>query len=195
MSKFCKYCNAEHPFTKDFWYALNTAPQCKEFYKAYRTKNAGKVREARRKYTQDWRKRNPGYMAKAAAKYYAANRKKVIQANFNYTERRRKKDAGFNLSIVLRQRLYVALKKRYKAGSAVRDLGCSIEEFVKYIESKFLPGMTWQNHGRDGWHIDHIQPLSSFNLENPEEFKQAVHYTNLQPLWAEENIRKSNNVG
>ncbi|MEM4726181.1 MAG: hypothetical protein QXG63_04505 [Nitrososphaerales archaeon] len=63
-----------------------------------------------------------------------------------------------------------------------------------YLESKFLPGMTWDNHGRNGWHIDHVRPLSSFDLTDPEQLKQACHYTNLCPMWANDNIRKSNKL-
>ena len=85
----------------------------------------------------------------------------------------------------LRNRLNRALKNNYKAGSAVSDLGCSIPELKKYLESKFQPNMTWSNHSKIGWHIDHIKPLSKFNLSNREELLKAVHYSNLQPLWAQ----------
>lgn len=54
--------------------------------------------------------------------------------------------------------------------------------------------MNWDNHGRRGWHLDHIIPISSFDLSNREEFLKAVHYTNIQPLWAIDNLRKSNKI-
>jgi hypothetical protein len=60
-----------------------------------------------------------------------------------------------------------------------------------HLESKFQPGMTWENHGRNGWHIDHIKPLCSFDLTDLMQLRQACHYTNLQPLWAKENLRKN----
>jgi hypothetical protein len=69
-------------------------------------------------------------------------------------------------------------------------LGCSIPELKTYLESKFQEGMSWENWGIYGWHIDHIIPLDAFNLTNREEFLKACHYTNLQPLWAEENLKK-----
>ena len=95
----------------------------------------------------------------------------------------------------LRGRLNRAIKSNYKSGSAVRDLGCSIEELKIHLESQFQLGMSWDNWSRIGWHIDHIKPLSSFNLENIEEFKKACHYSNLQPLWAQDNISKGAKYG
>lgn len=88
----------------------------------------------------------------------------------------------------LRTRLNNALKN--KSGSAVTDLGCSIDELIIYLENLFLPGMTWENKGRYGWHIDHIIPLASFDLTKREQTKKACHYTNLQPLWAKDNLSK-----
>ena len=78
-------------------------------------------------------------------------------------------------------------------GVPVTDaLGCSIQEFASYIERKLELGMTWENRGRRqgvlGWELDHIRPLSSFTL--PDEWRDAFHYTNVQPLWCEDNLRK-----
>jgi hypothetical protein len=73
-------------------------------------------------------------------------------------------------------------------------LGCSIPDFRKYLESRFQPGMDWSNWDRKGWHIDHVRPLASFDLTDPEQLKKACHFTNLQPLWAVDNLRKSDNV-
>jgi hypothetical protein len=90
----------------------------------------------------------------------------------------------------LRGRLSQAIKNNYKSGSAVRDLGCSIDELRQYLESKFQPGMSWNNHGRTGWHIDHIRPLCSFDLADEIQLKEACNYNNLQPLWAKDNLNK-----
>ena len=86
----------------------------------------------------------------------------------------------------------LAIKSSQKAGSAVRDLGCSIEDLRTHLEYKFQKGMTWENRGKYGWHIDHIVPLSKFDLSKKEEFLKACHYTNLQPLWAKDNLKKHN---
>jgi hypothetical protein len=77
-----------------------------------------------------------------------------------------------------------------KRGSAVRDLGCTMPELVRHLEGQFLPGMSWDNYGFKGWHIDHIRPLGTFDLEDREQFLKAVHYTNLRPLWAFENLSR-----
>jgi len=131
------------------------------------------------------------------------NLKKKIKygENWNSHEGRRKikaekrkirlnNDINFRLADTLRSRLKHALKGNFKSGSAVGDLGCSIEQLKKHIESKFKTGMTWDNWTRNGWHIDHIIPLSRFNLSNKEELLKACHYTNLQPLWAKDNLSK-----
>lgn len=193
-SKFCKHCNTEHPNTAQFWNKVGAGKQCKQYFKDYRKANAEKNRAKVREKSRKWREENPGYAKQAAAKFYSKHKEKVIARNYEYAKRKRKEDKTYNMAILLRQRLNKAIKGKYKAGSAVEDLGCSVEFFVKYLEGKFSSGMTWENYGRSGWHIDHIVPLASFNLENPDEFKRAVHYTNLQPLWAHENCSKSNKI-
>jgi hypothetical protein len=98
-------------------------------------------------------------------------------------------DLNYKIKISLRTRLHHAIKTGAKAGSAVRDLGCSIPEFKSHIEAQFQPGMTWENWG--DWHLDHIKPLSSFDLTDRDQFLVACHYTNYQPLWAADNFAKS----
>ena len=85
----------------------------------------------------------------------------------------------------------MAIRRGSKTGSAVKDLGCSIPELKLYLEERFQPGMTWDNYG-SAWHIDHIRPLANYDLSDREVLKQLVHYTNLQPMWAIDNIKKSN---
>lgn len=99
-------------------------------------------------------------------------------------------DPQFKLKSLLRRRINHAVEKNWKSGSAVQDLGCSIEFLKQHLESQFQEGMTWENHGE--WHIDHKKPLASFDLTNREQLLEACHYTNLQPLWAADNIAKGN---
>lgn len=115
--------------------------------------------------------------------------KKEIARMYHHSN---KSNINYRLSKVLRSRLANAINNNWKSGSAVSDLGCSIEKLKLWLEMHWKTGMTWGNYGKYGWHIDHKQPLSSFNLENREELLKACHFTNLQPLWAEENCRKSN---
>lgn len=116
---------------------------------------------------------------------------KEYKDSSEYVKRRTRTDIIFKLRRNLRIRLRAALKRNTKTGSAVKDLGCSIEELKIYLQSKFTEGMSWDNYGK--WHIDHIIPLSKVDLTNETELKKAVHYTNLQPLWALDNIRKGAN--
>jgi hypothetical protein len=122
-------------------------------------------------------------------KKHKDKRDRKIERKYRYNT-----DIKFKLSIVLRTRLNAAIKNGQKAGSAIKDLGCSVNLLKLYIESKFLPDMTWDNWGKDGWHIDHIIPISNFDLTNREEFLKACHYTNLQPLWALDNFMKSDKL-
>ena len=107
-----------------------------------------------------------------------------------YQIQRYNSDPQYRMARYLRTKIRTALNKNSVDTSATYILGCSIEDLRKYLQELFTSGMTWQNHSRIGWHIDHIRPLSSFDLTNEQEVKLACHYTNLQPLWAADNIKK-----
>lgn len=139
---------------------------------------------------------NKRHIREHAAAYYSKveNKKNRNVHRLVYIKNKKLFDLNFKISVSLRTRLYIAVKKNYKAGSAVKDLGCSIQQLKIYLESKFKPGMTWNNWTRIGWHIDHIRPLADFDLANREEFLKACHYTNLQPLWAKDNLIKNDRI-
>lgn len=103
-------------------------------------------------------------------------------------KRKFKRNLNYRLKCLLRNRIKTALSKNTKSIGTVKGLGCSLDFFKKYLESKFQEGMNWENRGK--WHIDHIIPLSKFDLSNKDQFMKACHYTNLQPLWAIDNILK-----
>jgi hypothetical protein len=122
----------------------------------------------------------------------------ITAKRFNDTHPERQRDYqriryATNLTVKLARRLRSrtrsALKNGQKAGSAVRDLGCSIPELRLYLESKFQSGMSWDNYGE--WHIDHVKPLAKFDLTDRAQLLEACRYTNLQPLWAEDNRKKA----
>ena len=111
-----------------------------------------------------------------------------------WSKNQRKENLQFKLAANLRSRFTAAIRQKNKTGSAVRDLGCSINELKQYLEAQFINGMNWENWSRDGWHIDHIVPLASFDLTDRDQFLKATHFTNLQPLWAQENLSKGLNT-
>ncbi len=122
--------------------------------------------------------------------WYQKNKNKIRI----YRNNKKKTDIQYKLSENLRGRLRNAIQGNQKVGSAVKDLGCTIDELKTYLESKFKPSMTWDNYGFYGWHIDHIKPLASFDLTDRKQFLEVCHYTNLQPLWANENLSKGKKV-
>lgn len=93
----------------------------------------------------------------------------------------------------LRSRTHSATKRKgsTKAAKTIEMLGCSIREFREHITSLFAVGMSWDNYG--DWELDHVKPCRAFDLTQPAEQKECFHYTNLQPMWREENKRKSDN--
>ena len=161
----------------------------KEYDREYRLKNLEKRRAQQRAWNAN--PENKRRKKQYDIVYRQINRNRINARNLS----KKRNDPVYKLRLLLRNRLLMALKKTYKTGSAVSDLGCSISEFKIYLESKFQPGMTWENWTRDGWHLDHIIPLSSFDFQDEEQFKKAVHYTNLQPLWAHDNLSKGKKVG
>lgn len=148
----------------------------KEYMKIYGRKNRAELREKKKLQIAN----NPEYAEslRRSKKAWQDNNKGYTN---QYNKNRRKVDLNFKLRMYLRGRIRNALKGKIKQGSAVKDLGCTIKEFILYLESKFDPWMSWQNYGH--WEIDHVKPLSKFDLAIKEEFLKACHYTNMQPLW------------
>ena len=187
QSKRCSKCGETKPLeafgknkhTKDGlqWYCRACRGVLgRAWYRANREKSRERQHRSHRRHIE---KRHA-----TARKYYENNRDKLrIRAR-----ERRQGDINVRLRWNLRSRLASAIRRGYKAGSAVRDLGCLIIELKAYLAAMFSTGMSWDNYGT--WEIDHIRPLASFDLANSEQVKEACHYTNLQPLWAKDNARK-----
>ena len=125
----------------------------------------------------------------AAAKFRATEKYKKYRSK--YEKDRRITDPIFKIKRNLRTIIYQYVKrtKGVKGERTIELTGCSLNELKNHLQKKFKDDMTWKNYGE--WHIDHIKPASSFDLTKLEEQKKAFHYTNLQPLWAEENLKKS----
>jgi len=152
-------------------------------------KNNPALMEIARLRVKAWNERNPGKSAQRAAAYLnnPENKEKIKAYRKKWRERPHVK-----MLFHVRGMLYSRVK-RFKTGiktSSLKILGCSIDFLKSYLEGKFLPGMSWNNHGMNGWHIDHIRPCKSFDMTKIEDVEKCFHYTNLQPLWGSDNIRK-----
>jgi hypothetical protein len=190
-TKICSKCGQEKPISAFNFRSKSQnlyKKRCKNCVSKYECEFRLKKLQARKEKQKRWADKNRDHYRQYGQQWRNDNKDRVLQ----YQSDRLKSDINFRLCRLLRGRLNSFIRFGDKSGSAVKDLGCSIEELKVYLESKFQEGMSWDNWSKIGWHIDHIIPLSSFNLQDPEEFKKACHYTNLQPLWAEDNLKKSN---
>lgn len=135
--------------------------------------------------------KNPEYARKQVSIYAKKNRKAKSNYFLNYSTERKKIDPLYKLITNIRVRTKMAfnVKNIKKENSITKALG-NLELAKQHLESLFQPGMTWKNHGE--WHIDHVIPLNSANTE--EELLKLTHYTNLQPLWAVDNLKKGSKV-
>lgn len=179
LDYWCKECKSQ---SARKW--IDSNPQKKEEYK-----------EATNKRMREKRKSSPEVVREYDRKYYCDNKQKVVDRTKRYLKNKYHTDITFKLTALLRGRIRHALKnyKGVKKASKTLDLiGCSIEELKLHLESLFIEGMSWENQGQ--WHIDHIKPCASFDLTDIEQQKICFHYTNLQPLWAIDNKRKSNKI-
>jgi hypothetical protein len=174
----CKECRSK------LEYQLN-AEAIKSKRKKYYQNNKEKILEITSQYKQE----NAEWYKKYYQSYYKENADKIKLNVKNYRRKRAQEDINFRLLIRYRTRLYKALKGICKSLRTTELIGCSIEELKRHLEKQFKDGMSWNNYGE--WHVDHIIPCAMFDLTNEEELRKCFHYTNLQPLWAEENIRKS----
>ena len=126
-----------------------------------------------------------------------ANHKANKDKEREYNREKIKTDPKYRMLIYACKRVNRALRDtgNKRLFSNAELLGCTWEELVKHLEAQFKSGMTWENHGNNGWHLDHIKPISLFDLSKPEQQKICFHYTNLQPLWAHENRVKGGRYG
>ena len=167
------------------WYLKNKKRRIK-ISKEWYLKN----KEKHQKLSKEWSLKNKEKHKNLIKKWYLKNKEYIREKN----KERRKTDSAYKLLLNLRRRTSLALKGKDKSANTMALLGITNIEFLwKHLESTFKPGMTRENHGK--WHIDHIRPCASFDLSNPEEQIKCFHYTNLQALWAHENISKGAKFG
>jgi len=175
------------PEKKRAWeiqYQIKNREKINAYWRAKRKENPDYYNAICKKY----RTRHPERRKESANKWARKNIKKT-QARF---VERYNNDIQFNCAIKFRRRIYMAIRNQYtsKSLSTIELLGCSYKELKLYIESLFTLEMTWEKLLDGKIHLDHIVPCASFDLSKPEEQKKCFHYTNLQPLWAEDNLKK-----
>jgi hypothetical protein len=185
--KVCRKCLKELPissFKKNKnWVMLD----CRSCYYTYVIKpSRSKKRKPRLILTEEERLIRKRESRK---RYKINNPDKVVDQRRRHRERN-KNNPIFKTQRNIRKRLKKQLDKGFKIGQTSEMLGCSLLDFKSYIESQFTESMNWDNYG-SYWHIDHIKPVCSFDLTQPNIARQVNHYTNLRPLKAEDNIKKS----
>ena len=169
----CKTCLKERrkknydPKKRAEYYSKITEEQ-KEARRVYARNKRNEDPEKANQRVKDWRKRNP-----------------------NYRKNRLKNDLNYRITDNLRGRVYKAVKGHVKSDTTKNLLGCPIKEFREYLETMFVGNMSWENYGE--WHIDHIKPCALFDMTKEEQQRECFHYTNLQPLWAVDNLTKGKN--
>jgi hypothetical protein len=203
----------EHLF-KEYIKFKDTCQMCLERYikqteydRAYRVKNIEKIHQIEAKsrakhyikkleYQHNRRLNNHEHVRNIERKCRLKNKHKHREYNLKYTLKRLHSNIQARLAHNLRSRIRGVLKvTNSKKHSGLIDLlGCTAQELKFHLESKFQEGMTWDNYGRTGWHIDHIKPCISFDLNDPAQQKQCFHFTNLQPLWAFDNYSKHGKI-
>ncbi len=146
-----------------------------------------KLNQDARRRTREWTKKNPERSKDAIRRWSkTANGRAASAAK---ERRARATNPVVAIKHRLRARIALALKrKEHKSASTEALLGCSFVDFKLHLESLFVGGMSWDN--RSEWHIDHIRPCASFNLLDPEQQRRCFHYTNMQPLWKQDNLSK-----
>jgi hypothetical protein len=216
--KSCTHCNIikeEFNFSKK---GIKTCARCKDCDKVYYQNNKLLILEKRKNYridnkeklnarTKNWKlnnkekdscrkkeyyEANKNAIRKNYKEYYQKNKTTICKEKVKYITLKLKEDSLYKFKHSTRNLIRGSFKrgknnlnKEYKTENI---LGCTIKDFRIYIESRFKDNMSFDNHGQ--WHLDHIIPLSI--AETEEEVIKLNHYTNFQPLWAEENLKKSN---
>jgi len=124
--------------------------------------------------------------------YLKDNKDAMAKYQNEYRKNKRDTDVGYKMLTNCRHRIRNAIKRNVKSAHTQKLLSCTIEELKQHLEKQFTEGMSWENYGK--WHVDHIMPCASFDFTREEEQFECFNYKNLQPLWANDNIKKSNKL-
>lgn len=193
LNSWCRACVHQH--------RVDHLQERREYSRKYEAEHV----EQRTKYNEEHReeisaqkkhirKTDPDRAREPGRQHYQRNKEAVKARTAEYSREKRKEDPMFRLAGYLREKIRITLKQKSlsKTSKLSEYLGCTLEQLKAHLESQFKPGMTWNNHTTDGWHVDHIIPMSSASTS--EEAYQLQHYTNLQPLWAKDNLSKGDRI-
>tara|TARA_R110000765_G_scaffold363919_1_gene454117 strand:- start:1251 stop:1937 length:687 start_codon:yes stop_codon:yes gene_type:complete len=206
-TKRCARCQEEKPATVEYFYRdaqkkCRLYSQCKSCCKKWREENREKRLASKKKYREE----NREEIRATRLKHYQENREEVLAIkkkwreknpekvrvkNKKYIRQRLQRDPVFRLLRNMRNGLWRCLSGRLKNSHTMQYVNMVPDELMDYLEGRFTEGMTRDNYGE--WHVDHIRPLASFDFTRPDKEEQlhmAWNYTNLQPLWAADNISK-----
>jgi hypothetical protein len=182
--KWCKLC--EYQYTADY-YKRNPNIRAK-YDKKYYHSHKPNIKKIHKQFNIRNKERQRAYNTQ----YYKNNKPTLQEYHRKYRNNKMKTNPYFRFVKHLRIRIHSGIRegRGIKTCKSTELLGCSFMDARKHIESQFTAGMTWDNNTQLGWHIDHIKPISSFDLTKLEEQKKCFHYTNLQPLWWIDNLSK-----
>jgi hypothetical protein len=214
----CQICNKE--FVKNKSNQVHCSSKCREKKKNIKIQNDPVLKQAKYLIKKKWVSRNKEKIKiykknfneklkldpvkhqkqlEAVRKWKLENKQRALEQNrksrkkmFSKWKKQKKLiDPSYHISETIRSYLSRSIKgKILKKKKTEEIVGISFNKLVAYLESKFEPGMSMSNYGK--WHIDHIKPVTKFDLTKPGELEKCFHYTNLQPMWARDNIIKSN---
>lgn len=165
--------------------------RCKHCLNKERKEYYNRNKEKSAKYSKNYYEKNKEAISAWRKKWVEDNRDVLLDKAKKYRRVRYNSDELFKMKSDIRTRIRSCFKSYGgKEKSSIEYLGCSIESYKEYLESKFAEGMTWDNYGE--WHIDHVIPLASAKTKT--ELGALFHYKNTQPLWAEDNLRKRDKI-
>lgn len=181
-------------------YKQKNIEKIKSYLKQYRKENIDKAKEYQKEHIEKiklTKKRHYENNIEFYKEYRQINKKKFTERKVRQRRQRLDSDPLFKFTHNARSVITGAFRrngnKKFKKQTRTETLlGCTIPELRDHLEKQFQPGMTWENHGLYGWHVDHIMPIASAKTQ--EEIERLCHYTNLQPLWAVDNIRKRDKI-
>ena len=167
---------------------LKNKDKLSDYQKEWRLNNKEKTKELQKQ----WRLNNKAKRFEYDKLYYEKNKEKLNELQKEYIKNKKKVNPLFKLRHILSSRIRSSLKNKnlIKSKTTLDMLGCDLQTAKAHLEKQFTKGMNWSNQG--DWHIDHIIPCASAKTE--KELIKLFHYTNLQPLWAADNLSKSDKI-